>query len=150
MTVNKEKWQEIAEKYDSKAKWADALLLLNFEDHEDLISALIELDPQDLVGPNSKGSQPIITDGWVTNLATEKIEPRYDYAPRLEKLEELMNESEARLNDVDNKITAALHQLDKALASHEGVTVNLSEFPIDPKEIVKAINRELGRDIRSL
>lgn len=50
MTINKEKWQELAEKYDTKAKWADALLLLNFEDHEDLISALIELDPQDLVG----------------------------------------------------------------------------------------------------
>ena len=50
MTVNKEKWQEIAEKYDSKAKWAEAIILLNPEDHEDLISALIELDPQDLVG----------------------------------------------------------------------------------------------------
>ena len=100
MTVNKEKWQELAEKYDTKAKWAEAIILLNPEDHEDLISALIELDPQDLAGTSSKGSQPIITDGWVTNLATEKIEPRYDYAPRLEKLEELMNESEARLNDV--------------------------------------------------
>lgn len=50
MTVNKEKWQEIAEKYDSKAKWADAIMLLTLEEHEDLISALIELDPQDLVG----------------------------------------------------------------------------------------------------
>ncbi len=50
MSVNKEKWQELAEKYDTKAKWADALLFLNIEDHEDLISALIELDPQDLAG----------------------------------------------------------------------------------------------------
>ena len=33
MTVNKEKWQALAEKYDSKAKWADAILLLSLEDH---------------------------------------------------------------------------------------------------------------------
>lgn len=50
MAIDKKKWQEISEKYDTKAKWADAILLLNLEDHEDLISALIELDPQDLVG----------------------------------------------------------------------------------------------------
>lgn len=52
MTVNKEKWQELAEKYDTKAKWAEAIILLNPEDHEDLISALIELDPQDIVDAN--------------------------------------------------------------------------------------------------
>lgn len=50
MAIDKKKWQEISEKYDTKAKWADAILLLNLEDHEDLISALIDLDPQDLVG----------------------------------------------------------------------------------------------------
>lgn len=140
MTVNKEKWQEIAKRYDSKAKWADAILLLNPEDHEDLISALIELDPQDLLDINSESAQTT----RVSNLDTDKIEHRYDYTPRLEKLEELMNESEARLNDADNKISAALDQLDKALASHEGTIVNLSEFSVDPKEIIKAINRELG------
>ena len=53
MTVNKKKWQEIAEKYDTKAKWAEAIILLNPEDHEDLISALIELDPQDIAGPRT-------------------------------------------------------------------------------------------------
>ena len=33
MTINKEKWQALAEKYDSKAKWADAIMLLTLEDH---------------------------------------------------------------------------------------------------------------------
>lgn len=56
MSVDKEKWQELAEKYNTKAKWADAILLLNLEDHEDLISALIELDPQDLAG-ETKGTE---------------------------------------------------------------------------------------------
>lgn len=147
MTVNKEKWQEIAEKYNTKAKWAEALLMLNPEDHDDLISALIELDPQDLVDIEDGYPQPVITSTWVGNLATEKIEPRYDYAPRLEKLEELISESEDRLKEAELKASEAVDKLDKALSSNVGTTVNLCELSKDPIEIIKAVNRELGRDL---
>lgn len=72
MTINKEKWHEIAEKYDTKAKWADAILLLNLEDHEDLISALIELDPQDLASVGGAVSYPTLSD-VILNLDTSKL-----------------------------------------------------------------------------
>lgn len=72
MAIDKEKWQEIAEKYDSKAKWADAILLLNLEDHEDLISALIELDPRDLVIVGGAVSSPTLPD-VILNLVTSKL-----------------------------------------------------------------------------
>lgn len=68
MTINKEAWKKIAEKYDSKAKWADAILFLNLDDHEDLLSALIELDPSDVRGLISTEQ---ITN--VMNLDTSKI-----------------------------------------------------------------------------
>lgn len=72
MTINKEKWHEIAEKYDTKAKWADAILLLNLEDHEELISALIELDPRDLASAGGAGSSPTLSD-VILNLDTSKL-----------------------------------------------------------------------------
>lgn len=54
MSIDKKKWQDIAEKYDTKAKWADALLMLNTDDHDDIISALIELDPKDLIAEDPR------------------------------------------------------------------------------------------------
>lgn len=72
MTISKEKWQEISEKYDTKAKWADAILLLNLEDHEDLISALIELDPLDLATVGGAVSSPSLPD-VILNLDTSKL-----------------------------------------------------------------------------
>lgn len=147
MTVNKEKWQEIAEKYNTKAKWAEALLMLNPDDHDDLISALIELDPQDLVDIEDGYPQPVIASTWVSNLATEKIEPRYDYTPRLDRIEEIIKESEARLTEAELKASEALEQLDEALASNAGTTVNLGEITVDPEEIAMAIKRELGRGL---
>ena len=67
MTVNKEKWQELAKKYNTKAKWADAILLLSLEDHEDLISALIELDPQELVDNSGDSTISLNFSGGVVN-----------------------------------------------------------------------------------
>ena len=67
MTVNKEKWQELAEKYNTKAKWAEAILFLNHEEHEELISSLIELDPQDLVGSSGGPEVHLNFSGGVVN-----------------------------------------------------------------------------------
>ena len=72
MTVNKEKWQELSEKYNTKAKWADAILLLSLEEHEDLISALIELDPRDLASVGGAVSSPTLPD-VILNLDTSKL-----------------------------------------------------------------------------
>lgn len=67
MTVNKEKWQDLAKKYNTKAKWAEAIVLLNPEDHEDLISALIELDPQELVDNSGDSAISLNFSGGVVN-----------------------------------------------------------------------------------
>ena len=72
MTVNKEKWQELAEKYNTKAKWAEAIVLLNPEDHEDLISALIELDPQELVDNSGDSAISLNFSGGVVNCSVRE------------------------------------------------------------------------------
>ena len=159
MTVNKEKWQKIAEKYDSKAKWADAILLLNLEDHEDLISALIELDPQDLVG-SSGGSEVYLNFGTlptstpiaeVKELDVTKI--RDSVQDHLDEVDRILDESrtaqaylESKMDAIDVELKESLDFISSKLENAEthyhfngrGVT-----YP-SPEEIVKAINRELG------
>lgn len=56
MTVNKKQWEELAKKYPNKAAWVKALTWLDSdEENEDLFSALIELDPSDILCLTSSG-----------------------------------------------------------------------------------------------
>lgn len=161
MTINKEKWQELAEKYDTKAKWADALLLLNFEEHEDLISALIELDPQDLAG-ETKGTEIYVNLGnpgtsapiaEVKDLDVTKI--RDSVQDHLDEVDRILDESreaqaslENRMDAIDDELKESLDFISSKLENAEThYHFNGREVTsTSPGEIVKIINRGLGRD----
>lgn len=154
MSIDKKKWQDIAEKYDTKAKWADALLMLNTDDHDDIISALIELDPQDLIPeePWIVDRNPVINTTWVSTLDTTKVTGARE-GNALEKAEEALQKSEEALESLD-AVTADIAALDTKLEAVEAkskvsladVILNLDTDKLpDPQEIIKLINRDLRR-----
>lgn len=153
MSVNKNKWQAIAEKYDSKAKWADALLMLNLEDHDDLLSALVELSPEDLAR-EEMDSEYVVNSTWVNNLDTSKITVDRRAEEALEKARQALD----AVDKVDMQTSQVLVELANLQAKLEDTEkaddksfLNLilnfdgSSLP-DPEEVANAIKRELGRD----
>ena len=141
MTINKEKWHEIAEKYDTKAKWADAILLLNLEDHEELISALIDLDPQDLLDAEEDdiSDSPLVESSWVINIDTSKLVSDYTFEAPVTWAGGIMKE-------VRDKVREAERKTEELLTRPKDITINSSCPAIDTEKIIKAVNRELGRD----
>lgn len=163
MTINKEKWQELAEKYDTKAKWADAILLLNLEDHEDLISALIELDPQDIL-EKSKGTEiytnfgSSLTSAPVAEVQSINVTPIRDAVQEnLKVLDKIIEESRAQQQALEDQLNAdnagikeslefISSKLDEAEKGH-----TFSVFGTTPEDFYNKVNRarrDLGRDYR--
>lgn len=90
MTVNKEKWQELAEKYNTKAKWAEAILFLNHEEHEELISSLIELDPQELVDNSGDSAISLNFSGPSTSALISEVRDPEDVAKNRDTVEDIV------------------------------------------------------------
>lgn len=148
MTVNKEKWQEIAKKYDTKAKWADAILLLNLEEHEDLISALIELDPHDLLEAEEDGYQvPSVSP--ISTINISKLEPLYDHSTSLAKAEETMEAAKNRIDEIERKSDEALNRIEELLTRPRDITINSSYPKVSTEEMIKTLKQELERGLRS-
>lgn len=109
MTANKKTWQEIAEKYDTKAKWAEAIILLNPEDHEELISALIELDPQDIASPRTSTLDDVtsiqenlkVMDQILADCRSEQVAMEAVVTSDYEELRESLDALNSKLEDSD-------------------------------------------------
>lgn len=150
MSINKKKWQDIAEKYDTKAKWADALLMLNTDDHDDIISALIELDPKDLVSQVREDSIPehVIDRVWLTKLDTTKLTVARE-RNALEKAEEALQKSEEALETLDTQLSLILGELDAIHNKLDSANTppKLDFVGLDPESIADGINKAIKRDL---
>lgn len=136
MTIDKNTWQALAEKYDTKAKWADALLFLRTDDNEDLISALIELSPEDILKKAEN------TDSVYVNVSSP-VSPE-DVVLDISRLDV----SNLHLAEADVKINTAQKALDIATAVAQDVSDvqarldNIdAQLPIDPEEILKTLRK---------
>lgn len=147
MTIDKNTWQALAEKYDTKAKWAEALLFLNTDEHEDLISALIELSPEDILKKSGNiGSVHINVSDPVSSVP--------DVAVReLDRLDV----SELHLSEEDVKIDTAQKAFDIATAVAQDVRdiqARLddidSQLKVDPEDILKILRKSVKDGLSGL
>lgn len=150
MSIDKKKWQDIAEKYDTKAKWADALLMLNTDDHDDIISALIELDPKDLL-PQGVSTIPesVVNTVWTANkLDTTKISVN-SVDISLEKSEKALQKAEEALETLDTQLSLILGELDAIHNKLDSANTppKLDFVGLDPESIADGINKAIKRDL---
>lgn len=151
MSINKEKWAEIAKKYPSKASWVKALQELDYaEENEDLFSALIELDPSDLVNHNKIGSTGVKVNwdspyGNIQKIInTTTPEPAQN---RLDAVEKELAEARDLIAEAQVTADAALMEIQSLDVSKikESPDIHISYPAVDSKEILDIVNRELGR-----
>lgn len=146
--MTKNTWKALAEKYDTKAKWADALLFLNTDDHEELVSALIELSPEDIVKKSGdigsvhiNVSSPVSPDSDVVVRELNRLDIakiRLDEAD--EKLDEVKKAQDKAQKSLDIA-TAAAQEISEVQARLDNISLDniSSKVTIDAENIFKQI-----------
>lgn len=170
MTIDKNTWQKLTKKYPTRAAWARGLNDLVWGEHEELYSALLELAPADLATEENPSITWSSDNSPVARLDTSKIQNSTDKAQEaLDRAAEALNAAYDAANKVESLLAdraeiQAVHAetqaaSDEALAHLEAkltdtvkpnTEVHLhfnNPHLADDEEIIKVINRELGRGV---
>lgn len=154
MTIDKNTWSKLSKKYPTKASWVRALTDLSWGEHDELFSALINLDIADLAPEEHitniadlEAEARSVDDPSPTHIGSvhiaaidpDKIDAKYDKVQdSLEKSEQALDAANVALARVDSLLEELSDQVDR------GVNLHFHNPSMDDyEEIISSINRAL-------
>lgn len=139
MTIDKNTWSKLSKKYPTKASWVRALNDLSWGEHDELFSALIDLDIADLATTQDPNTTHVGSVS-IAAIDPDKIVTKYDkIQDSLEKSEQALAEA----NDAQARVDSLLKDLDDQVDRE--VNLHFHSPLVNDEEIISAVNRELGR-----
>lgn len=139
MTIDKNTWSKLSKKYPTKASWVRALNDLSWGEHDELFSALIDLDIADLATTQDPNTTHVGSVS-IAAIDPDKIVTKYD------KIQDSLDKSEqalAEANDAQARVDSLLEDLNDQVDRE--VTLHFHNSLVDEEEIISVVNRELGR-----